>query len=54
MLESNFNFELENLRRDFEIENINLTNNDVNLLKRYANEEITFNELVNIVKKSNL
>lgn len=54
MLEDNFNFELENLRKDFEIENINLTNNDIGLLKRYANEEITFNELVDIVKKSNL
>lgn len=54
LLEDNFNFELENLRKDFEIENINLTNNDIGLLKRYANEEITFNELVDIVKKSNL
>lgn len=54
MLESNFNFELENLKRDFEIESIALTNNDIGLLKRYANEEITFNELVDIVKKSNL
>ena len=54
LLENNFNFELENLRKDFEIENINLTNNDISLLKKYANEEITFNELVNIVKKSNL
>lgn len=54
MLEDNFNFELDNLRKDFEIENIKLTNTDVSLLRRYANEEITFNELVNIVKKSNL
>ena len=54
MLEDNFNFEVENLRKDFEIENINLTANDIGLLKRYANEEITFNELVNIVKESNL
>lgn len=54
MLESNFNFELENLKRDFEIENINLTANDIGLLKRYANEEISFNELINIVKESNL
>ena len=54
MLEDNFNFELENLKRDFEIENINLTTNDIGLLKRYANYEITFNELVDIVKNSNL
>ncbi len=54
MLEDNFNFELENLKRDFEIENINLTTNDIGLLKRYANDEITFNELVDIVKNSNL
>jgi len=54
LLEDNFNFELENLKRDFEIENINLTTNDIGLLKRYANDEITFNELVDIVKNSNL
>ena len=45
LLEDNFNFELEN---------INLTTNDIGLLKRYANDEITFNELVDIVKNSNL
>ena len=54
MLEKNFNFELENLKRDFEIENIHITNNDVFLLRRYANNEITFNELIKIVKETNL
>ncbi len=54
MLEENFNFELENLKRDFEIENIQITNNDISLLKRYANKEISFQELVNIVKLTNL
>ena len=52
MLEKNFNYELENLKKDFEIENIYITNEDEFLLRRYANKEITFNELVNIVKKS--
>lgn len=54
LLEKNFNFELENLKRDFEIENIHITNNDVFLLRRYANNEITFNELIKIVKETNL
>lgn len=54
LLEENFNFELENLKKDFEIENIQITNNDISLLKRYANKEISFNELVDIVKQSNL
>lgn len=54
MLEENFKFELENLKKDFEIESIKITNDDVYLLKRYANNEITFSELVDIVKQSNL
>lgn len=54
MLEDNFNFELENLKRDFEIENIHITNDDIFLLRRYANNEITFNELIDIVKQTNL
>ena len=54
MLEENFNFELENLKKDFEIESIQITNDDISLLKRYANKEISFNELVDIVKQSNL
>lgn len=54
MLEENFNFELENLKKDFEIESIKITNNDISLLKRYASKEISFNELVDIVKQSNL
>ena len=54
MLKENFNFELENLKKDFEIESIKITSNDISLLKRYASKEISFNELVDIVKQSNL
>lgn len=48
--EEKFNFDIENLKQDFAIENINITNSDIEILKRYSNDEISQNELINIIK----
>ena len=39
--EEKFNFDIENLKQDFAIENMFLTDQDINLLKRFSNNEIT-------------
>lgn len=49
--EEKFEFDIANLKRDLAIENIIVTEEDVQLLKRYANKEITMPELINIVVK---
>lgn len=49
--EEKFEFDIANLKRDLAIENIIVTDEDVSLLKRYANNEITMPELINIVVK---
>ena len=48
--EEKFNFDIENLKQDFAIENMFLTDQDINLLKRFSNNEITQNEMINIIK----
>jgi len=50
--EEKFEFDITNLKRDLAIENMVVTEDDVNLLKRYANHEITMPELINIVVKN--
>ena len=49
--EEKFEFDIANLKRDLAIENIIVTDEDVSLLKKYANKEITMPELINIVVK---
>ena len=48
--EEKFNFDIENLKQDFAIEHMFLTDQDINLLKRFSNNEITQHELINIIK----
>lgn len=46
-----FDFDIANLKQDFAIENINVTDADIQVLKRYSNNEITMEEMINIIKK---
>ena len=48
--EEKFNFDIENLKQDFAIENMYITEQDIDLLKRFSNNEITQNEMINIIK----
>ena len=47
-----FNYDIENLKKDLEIENMFITEDEVNLLKRYSNNEITMDEAINFIKES--
>ena len=50
--ENKFNFEIENLKKDFAMENINITSDDVNMLKKYNNNEISMNDVINNITKN--
>ena len=51
--EEKFNFDIENLKQDFAIENMNVTDSDIEILKRYSNDEIFQSEMINnIIQKT--
>lgn len=50
--EEKFYFDVDNLKKDLAMENMTVTDEDVQLLKRYFNSEITMPEMIDIIKKS--
>ncbi len=52
--EEKFNFDIANLKQDFAIENINIQDSDIEIIKRYSNNEITMNEMIDIIKYDTL
>ncbi len=52
--EEKFNFDIENLKQDFAVENINIQDSDIEILKKYYNNEITMNQMIDIIKTTNL
>lgn len=50
--EEKFKFDIDNIRNDLAMEDMVITEQDITLLKRYANEEITMPEMINIIKNS--
>ena len=51
--EEKFNFDIENLKQDFAIENMNVADSDIEILKRYSNDEISQSEMINnIIQKT--
>ena len=52
--EEKFNFDIANLKQDFAIENMNITDSDVEILKKYSNDEISQSEMINIIKDNML
>ncbi len=52
--EEKFNFDIANLKQDFAIENMNITDSDIEILKRYSNDEISQSEMINIIKDNTL
>jgi hypothetical protein len=49
-----FEFDIANLRKDFEMENMVITPEDVEMLRRYNNNEFTMNEMINNIKRDYL
>ncbi len=52
--EEKFNLDIENLKNDLAIEDMFVTDEDVNMLKKYSTNEITLNEAINSIIKGNL
>lgn len=50
--EEKFNYDIENLRKDLEIEDMYITADDIGLLKKYSNNEITLNEAITQIEES--
>lgn len=50
--EEKFNYDIANLKKDFAIENLQVTNEDINMLRQYNNNEITMNQMIDNIKKS--
>lgn len=51
--EEKFEFDIENLKKDFAIEDMNISENVISLLKQYNNHEITIDAVVNSIIKEN-
>ncbi len=49
--EEKFNFDIANLKQDFAIENMNIKDSDIEILKRFSNQEISESEMLDIIKK---
>lgn len=49
--EEKFNFDIDNLKQDFAIENINIQDDDLEVLKMYSQNQISMNEMIDILKK---
>ena len=52
--EEKFNFDIAKLKQDFAIENMNITDSDIEILKKYSNDEISQSEMINIIKDNML
>ena len=52
--EEKFNFDIANLKQDFAIENMNITDSDIEILKKYSNDEISQSKMINIIKDNML
>ncbi len=45
-----FNFNIDNIKNDLAIEGMTITDEDVNLFKQFANEEIDMPNLIQTIK----
>lgn len=50
--EEKFKFDIANLKKDLAIEDMIVDNEDIELLRKYHNKEITMEEMINIIEKS--
>ena len=52
--EEKLNFDIANLKQDFAIENMNITDEDFDIIKRYSNDEISESEMISIITNNTL
>lgn len=46
-----FNFNIENIQNDLAIEGMQITQNDVDMFRRFANDEMKMPELIQMIKE---
>ena len=46
-----FDFDIENIKRDFQIEDMQINASDVEMLRKYNNNEITISDMISSIKK---
>lgn len=49
--EEAFNFNIENIQNDLAIEGMQINQNDIEMFKMFANEEIAMPELIQMIKE---
>ena len=54
MDEKKFMFDVENLETDFAIENMPLSDIDINNLRAYSNNQITINDMIEQIKNGEI
>lgn len=47
--EEKFQFDIENIKKDFAIEDMTISENVISLLKKYNNKEITMDNVVKFI-----
>ncbi len=47
-----FNFNIENIQTDLAIEGMQITQNDVDMFRKFANNEVEMPELIQMIKAS--
>lgn len=52
--EEKFNKDLANIKNDLAIENIFINDDDISMLKKYSNNELSLNEAINKIVKAEL
>lgn len=54
MFNNNFNIDIENIKNDLAIEGLTLSDEDVSLLKRFADNEISMDEMITTIKETTI
>ena len=49
-----FKFDIGNIKNDLAIEGMEITNEDVDMYRRFANDELNMPELIEIIKNQSL
>ena len=52
--EETFNFNIENIQNDLAIEGMAITQKDVEMFRRFANDEVAMPELIQMIKNKPL
>lgn len=50
--EEKFKFDIANIKKELAIEDMKVNEEDVELLRKYSNKEITMTEMINFIKNT--